>query len=104
MTPRNAELREIAASCKDLTEAERAQFAAQYACQRLEPGLATALSMMMLDRFYIGQVGMGIAKILTFGGLGVWALVDLFTMRNKVAEMNLEAMRHVKAHVVEMRP
>ena len=26
--------------------------------------------------FYLGNIGKGIAKILTFGGLGVWALID----------------------------
>lgn len=26
--------------------------------------------------FYLGNTGKGIAKILTFGGLGVWALID----------------------------
>lgn len=30
-----------------------------------------------VDRFYVGHVGLGVAKLLTFGGLGVWALVDL---------------------------
>ncbi|MBA4417358.1 MAG: hypothetical protein C0392_05550 [Syntrophus sp. (in: bacteria)] len=32
-----------------------------------------------LDRFYRGQVGLGIAKLLTMGGCGIWSLVDLFT-------------------------
>ena len=29
-----------------------------------------------IDRMYMGRVGMGIAKLVTFGGLGVWAVVD----------------------------
>ncbi|QBF34376.1 TM2 domain-containing protein [Mycoplasmopsis phocirhinis] len=29
-----------------------------------------------IDRFYAGRVGLGVAKMLTFGGLGVWAFVD----------------------------
>jgi TM2 domain-containing membrane protein YozV len=30
-----------------------------------------------VHRFYVGKVGTGIAQILTFGGLGIWTLVDL---------------------------
>jgi TM2 domain-containing membrane protein YozV len=29
-----------------------------------------------IDRFYLGYTGIGIAKLLTFGGCGVWALID----------------------------
>jgi TM2 domain-containing membrane protein YozV len=28
-------------------------------------------------RFYVGKVGSGVAQLLTIGGLGIWALVDL---------------------------
>jgi hypothetical protein len=30
-----------------------------------------------VHRFYVGKIGTGIVQLLTFGGLGIWALVDL---------------------------
>ena len=37
-----------------------------------------------IDRFYLGYNGVGVAKLLTLGGCGVWALIDfvLIAMRN----------------------
>jgi len=29
------------------------------------------------DRFYLGKIGTAILKLVTFGGLGIWALIDL---------------------------
>jgi len=30
-----------------------------------------------IDRFYIGRIWTGILKLITFGGLGIWWLIDL---------------------------
>lgn len=39
--------------------------------------LSLLLGVLGVDRFYLGKVGTGILKLLTFGGLGIWALIDL---------------------------
>jgi hypothetical protein len=30
-----------------------------------------------VHRFYVGKIGSGIAQVLTFGGCGIWTLIDL---------------------------
>lgn len=39
--------------------------------------LSFFLGMFGIDRFYIGNIGLGVGKLLTFGGFGFWALGDI---------------------------
>lgn len=47
-----------------------------------------------VDRFYLGQTGLGIAKLLTCGGFGVWALIDfVLIVLRKVPDASGRALR-----------
>lgn len=52
-----------------------------------------------IDRFLVGDVGLGIAKLLTCGGFGIWTIVDWFLItdaaRDKNAEMLANALHYV---------
>ena len=39
--------------------------------------LAWLLGGLGADRFYLGKIGTAVLKLLTLGGLGIWALIDL---------------------------
>ncbi|MFV0248606.1 MAG: TM2 domain-containing protein [Tenacibaculum sp.] len=41
-----------------------------------------------VDRFTIGDTGLGVAKLLTCGGLGVWSIIDLFIIKKATRERN----------------
>lgn len=39
--------------------------------------LSILLGSLGIDRFYTGHVGLGVGKLLTLGGCGIWAIIDI---------------------------
>src|SRR3990172_6830037 len=39
--------------------------------------LSLFVGTLGIDRFYLGYTGLGVLKLITLGGCGIWALIDL---------------------------
>lgn len=57
--------------------------------------LSIFLGEFGFDRFYIGNTGLGILKLLTGGGCGVWWLIDLFLIMESTRRINYNKLRQV---------
>ena len=39
--------------------------------------LSVLLGGLGVDRFFAGHIGLGVLKLLTVGGCGIWAIIDI---------------------------
>ena len=64
--------------------------------QMKDPTISLILSILAgtlgVDRFYMGDIGLGIGKLLTGGGCGIWWLIDIFLVMNDTRRKNLEIL------------
>ena len=67
-----------------------------HAIQFKDPIIALVLSLLTgqlgIDRFFIGDTGLGIGKLITCGGLGIWTIIDWFLIMNATREKNFERL------------
>lgn len=67
--------------------------------QMKDPIISLILSIVVgylgIDRFYVGDIGLGIIKLITCGGLYIWWLVDIFLIMGKTRMKNYEQLTQV---------
>lgn len=63
-----------------------------YSLQLKDPMMVLIMSILFgifgVDRFMLGDTGLGIGKLLTLGGCGIWAIIDIFFCHAKAKEIN----------------
>ena len=45
-----------------------------------------------IDRFMLGETGLGVAKLLTCGGAGIWTIIDWFGIQKLTRQKNFEKL------------
>ena len=51
--------------------------------------LSIFLGSLGVDRFYLGSIGLGILKLITAGGCGIWYIIDIILIATgKVRDAN----------------
>ena len=64
--------------------------------QLKDPTISLILSILVgtlgVDRFYIGDMGLGIGKLITGGGCGIWWLIDIFLIMDATKQKNYESI------------
>lgn len=79
-----------------LEKADEATFLSIQACELKDPTTLLIISILLgslgIDRFMLGDIGVGILKLLTGGCCGILTIVDWFTISKKAKQKNLAAL------------
>ncbi len=79
---------ELGQMTRGLDDTKKLIFNQQYSSVRKDSGTGILLAFLGWDRFWLGDIGLGIIKYITAGGCGIWWLVDLFTIKSRCDAYN----------------
>jgi TM2 domain-containing membrane protein YozV len=75
-----------------LEKADDSKFIQIHSISYKDPTMMIIVSLFAghfgIDRFMLGETGLGVAKLLTCGGLGVWTIIDWFLIMDRTREIN----------------
>lgn len=79
----------VMASFSKMDETQRLTFESAYNQRKKTKGVMVALAILFpIQHFMLGKTGMGVAFLLTGGGLGVWWIIEIFLASGRVEEYN----------------
>jgi len=82
-----------------LISLEDSKWAMISSVQLKDPTVSLIISILAghfgIDRFILGDTGLGIAKLLTCGGLGIWTIIDWFLIMGATREKNMQKIQQL---------
>lgn len=82
-----------------LADADETKFALVSSVEFKDPTTILLVSIFLgtlgIDRFMLGETGMGILKLLTGGLCGILTIIDWFSVQKKAKERNFNALMMV---------
>ncbi|MEM4408692.1 MAG: FHA domain-containing protein [Candidatus Caldarchaeum sp.] len=94
---------ELAALMRGMTDQQRMLFISLYNSGKKDRNIALILSVLIgymgIDRFYVGDILLGVLKLLTGGCCLLWYIVDWFLIMGRVDEYNRNKAREIAASV-----
>ena len=88
---------QIAAIRSLLLEAAETKWIGLQVLQFKDPTLCLILSLLVgglgIDRFFVGDVGLGLLKLFTCGGFGIWTIIDWFLIMGTARDRNFQKLR-----------
>lgn len=82
-----------------LLAADESKWGMIQSIQFMDPSVALIVSIIVghfgIDRFMLGDTGLGVAKLLTCGGLGIWTIIDWFMIMGVAKEKNLLKLQQI---------
>jgi len=92
---------ELHSIIRSLPEANQNNFLSAFQPSEKNPvvlfGFNIWLGWLGIDRFLVGDVLAGVLKLLTFGGFGIWQLVDCFLIGGRARDKNIALARQMAA-------
>jgi TM2 domain-containing membrane protein YozV len=89
-----------------MTDQQKMMFNSQYNSRAKDRSIALILSIFLgefgIDRFYVGDIGLGVLKLLTLGLCGILWLIDLFLIMGRVDVYNRQVAREIASHIRTM--
>lgn len=79
------------------------EFVSLQALELRDPTMMLIISILGgtfgIDRFMLGQVGLGVAKLLMAGLCTIWTIVDLFLIMDEARKYNLEKINQALFYI-----